>query len=223
MNISVIIPQVFYDLIARVFPGVFFTILALLSLPDWAGYLSPLASTDNSNIIQSLGKDFIYAVLCYFLGWLFVSFSSNSAREKSRDGQQELTAEQKEARAKDLDTRYQWIRLAHNSAGFRIVKLRAEARMFQASQTGMLVLSALAFIYIVCALIFLEPTVWPIGKAFWLRPTMGIFIAAISFLGFRICERKAWGYYWGNVDIVYNALHNVKDPIPHHSTNPKDT
>jgi hypothetical protein len=73
MNISVIIPQVLYDLIARILPGVFFSILALLSFPEWAGYVSPLASTEKNNFVQSLGQGFIHAALCYFLESLVFS------------------------------------------------------------------------------------------------------------------------------------------------------
>lgn len=208
MNISVIIPQVFYDLIARMLPGVFFSILALLSFPEWVDYVSPLASTEKNNFVQSLGQGFIYAAICYFLGWVFFAFSSDSKREEAKK-ENEIPGDNK-----SLDAKYQWIRLVHSSAGFRIVKLRAEARMFQATRTGMIAILGLTFVYIAGALLFLKPSLWPPEKAFWLRPVVGLLIAGTTFFRFETRERKAWNYYWKNINAVYGAFHDTTDPIP---------
>ncbi|MFA5263985.1 MAG: hypothetical protein WC378_09160 [Opitutaceae bacterium] len=207
MNISIIIPQVFYDFIARILPGVFFSILALLSFPEWTGYLSPLALSEKTSFMQSLGQGVLYAALCYFLGWLFFAFSPGTMRDESR------RKYQNDGDSKSLNAMYQWIRLSHPPAGFRIVKLRAEARMFQATRTGMIVIVVLAVAYVTGLLLFLSPPPWPPDRVFWMRPSLGVLIAIISFLGFRKCEAKAWNYYWSNVRTVYDLLHDTADPV----------
>ena len=179
--------------------------------------MSPLASTEKNNFVQSLGQGFIYATLCYFLGWLFFAFSSGSKREETKKKYE------KDGDSKSLNAKYQWIRLTHPSAGFRIVKLRAEARMFQATRTGMIAIVGLSVVYIAGVLLFLGPSLWPPEKAFWLRPAAGLLIAGISFYGFGICEGKAWDYYWANVRIVYKALHDTTDPVTRFAASSSDT
>ena len=207
MNISIIIPQVFYDVIARIMPGFFFCVLALLSFPEWKDYLSPLAHAGEINLAESVGHGVVYAALCYLLGWLFSAYQLGSKREDTREKHQIIAGN------KSFKKMYQWIRLSHPTAGFRIVKLRAEARMFQATRTATIVVVVLAVAYVVVLLAFFSPSVWPLDRAFWLRPLLGVLIAVLSFFGFGRCEEKAWNYYWGNVLVVYDALHDDKNPV----------
>lgn len=207
MNFSIIIPQVFYDLIARVFPGFLFLVLVLLSVPESAEYLSPLGLTGKGNFVDSLGQGVVYAVLCYFLGWLFLALTWRSRRDEIR------RKYQKRKDSKSLNSKYQWIRLAHPPAGFRIVKLRAEARMFETARTAMIGVVVIAVVYVVAVLVFVGPPCWPVNRAFWIRPLMGVLIATVSFCGFRKPEVKAWHSYCANICSVYDILHDADDPI----------
>ncbi len=74
MNISIVVPQVFYDVIARILPGFVFLLALSLAFPAVSACLCPPES-DGGNVIDSLGRGIGYAVLSYFLGWLFLAFT----------------------------------------------------------------------------------------------------------------------------------------------------
>lgn len=331
VNISIIIPQVFYDLIARILPGFFFLVLALLSFPEFTDYLSPLSHGAKGNFVDSVGQGLVYTVFCYFWGWLFFAFVWGSKRHEIYHRHQSLLsiddfidlpslanklkqpadavsaylADQLSAATrkmlkdcqclnpvpgplqitllkdlnsiirglsiydaerfagvslrpeseqlckeglkgdalrrlnrllledafpleisrhpKSLNSKYQWIRLAHPDAGFRILKLRAEARMFETTRTAMAVLVVLAIVYCVVCLVFLRPPLWPLTRAFWIRPLLGSFVAAVCFRGFRRSEVRAWDYYWANIRSVYQVLHDATDPVKPLATGQADT
>lgn len=208
MKFSIVIPQLFYDLIARILPGFFFIVLVLISMPELTRYLSPLTTTGRDNFLDSLMQGAGYAAFFYFFGWLFFAFTWGSKREEMR----EKYAKDNNCKPQDLDKWYQWIRLTHPPAGFRIVKLRAEARMFEATRTAMLALIILAFTYVLVLLIMALSSS-STDTVFWLRPLIGVLIAAVSLYGFRKCEGRAWDYYWGNICSIYKILHDPNDPV----------
>jgi hypothetical protein len=199
MKFSIVIPQLFYDLIARILPGFFFLVLVILSIPELTRYFSTLVNTGGDNFIDSLGEGFGCIAVCYFFGWLFFAFTWGS----KRDAMRKKHAEANNCEPKDLDEWYQRIRLAHPPAGFRIVKLRAEARMFEATRTAMLAVILLTLAYV---LILARLSSYSTDSAFWVRPLIGVFIASVALYGFHKCEGRAWDYYWGNICSIYNIL-----------------
>lgn len=214
MKFAVVVPQLFYDLIARVLPGFFFLLFITYAFPGILGALISSVFPANSNLVGSLGQGFVYIVLCYFLGLLFFAFTRSSLRESVREKYE------KEGGERSLNSKYQWIRLAHPAAGFRIVKLRAEARMFETTRTAMLVVTAICF---VSGLSLLVTHLRSTGTILWGKCDFVMLAAAVSAFGFRKCEKRAWTYYWRNIRSIYKILHNQEDPIPGFNCGSEDT
>ena len=217
MRFSVVIPQAFYDLIARVAPGFFFLMVLLLALPREVQGVLALGRGPGGNAVESLGHGIVYAGLCYFLGWVFLAFrwASKEGPTKSRYEEKHGLKSESKRNSKSLNYMYQWIRLAHPAAGFRIVKLRAEARMLETSRTAMVVAAG---IIAVCRHgCFLHSchewgSIGPAGGA-CIRAVLGLVLALVAVAAFRRCEEKAWTQYWGNIESVYKLLHNRADPV----------
>jgi len=204
MKFSIVIPQLFYDLIARILPGFFFLTLVLLSLPELTRYLYPHVIISVDNFVASLGLVVGYAAICYFLGQLFFAFTWASKQEEICE---------KHGGSKSINEKYQRIRLSHPAAGFRIIKLRAEARMFEATRTAMLAIIILTIVYLCILLILAISGSYSINKVLWLRPLIGLLIATVSLYGFPKREEKAWENYYGNINIIYKILHDYVDPV----------
>ncbi len=202
MNLSIVVPQIFYDLYARVLPGLIFLLVLSLGFPELNMYIGAHGSTGINNLVDSLGQGFGYAALSYFFGWLFSAFTLASKRKAIHN------IYSKKDDPKTLNAKYQWIRLSNSEAGFRIVKLRAEARMFEATRTAMF-----AIIIFSAAYLLLFPLLDLIEQVSWTKGITIIVLALIAAIGFRKCEIKAWDYYWGNVCIIYDILHDKKDPV----------
>jgi hypothetical protein len=207
MKFSIVIPQLFYDLIARILPGFFFLTLVLLSLPELTRYLYPHVIISGDNFVASLGRVVGYAAICYFLGQLFFAFTWGSKRKAIRKRYEE------EIGSKSINEKYQRIRLVHPPSGFRIVKLRAEARMFEATRTAMVAIIILTIVYLCILLILAISESYSINKVTWLRSLIGLLIAMVSLYGFYKREEKAWENYYGNINIIYKILHDYVDPV----------
>lgn len=204
MKFPIVIPQLFYDLIARILPGFYFLALVQISLPRLARYLYPQLLTGRDSFVDSLGLLAGYAIICYFLGWLFLAFVWDSKQEEICE---------KHGGSKSKNKEYQWIRLSHPAAGFRIIKLRAEARMLETTRTSMPVIIVLAIVYLCIVVILLISESNSIDKFLWMRPLTGVLISTVSFYGFRRRERIAWKNYYGNINIIYDILHDTDDPV----------
>jgi len=204
MKFPIVIPQLFYDLIARILPGFFFLALVQLSLPELTRYLYPHVITGRDSFVNSLGLVVGYAVICYFLGQLFLAFIWGSKEEEICE---------KHGGSKSINEKYQRIRLSHPAAGFRIIKLRAEARMLETTRTSMPAIIVLDIVYLCIMIILAISESYSIDKVFWVRPLIGVLISTVSFYGFCRRERKAWKNYYGNINIIYDILHDYVDPV----------
>jgi hypothetical protein len=164
MKFSIVIPQLFYDLIARVLPGFFFLLILSLGIPNVMTQI-PLSGSDGTeNVMDSVGKGVVVAALSYLLGWVLLSFTCCSKRKPMR------AKNERNNDSKSLNKKYQWIRLSHPAAGFRIVKLRAEARMLETSRTAMIGVILINIFYAVYSSVesFIPP-VFTLGMINWIR------------------------------------------------------
>lgn len=220
MNFSVFIPQLFYDIIARVLPGFFFLTLLSYGTPLWLRYIKPPVLFGGHMILDAVS----YAACCYFLGWIFSTFTWYSQeRDKIEslwdrikslwDRIKSLWLERHKPEAQTAKpysfprkSEYQWIRLAHPEAGFRIVKLRAEARMCEATRTAMLIV-------ILACLVYLYVRRDSDSMIFCVQPLITILIAGSAYFGFRRFEWHIWDSYWGNISSIYKILNYSKDPV----------
>jgi len=218
MKFSIIIPQLFHDLIARILPGFLFLLILIMGIPNVMSQLLFLGPEETDNVIDSLGKSFSIVALSYALGWMFFSFIFWSKRETTRK------KHEKNGNSKSLNHKYQWIRLSHPPAGFRIVKLRAEARMFETSRTAMIAIILIAILYVVYfTVVSVISDVWTLGLINWVRLIVMLLVASILCVGFRRCEERAWEYYWANIDTIYDLLHDTIDPIREIGVHQNDT
>ena len=212
MKFSIVIPQMFYDLIARILPGFFFLAFLFFSLPGWGRPLYlPIVAGGNS--VDSLGILLGYAVLCYFLGWLFLALTWDSKRLAFLWGskRKEVKAKYDKDDSMSINEKYQRIRIAHPEAGFRIVKLRAEARMLEATRTAMVAIMIITIIYLIIYIIslILENRL----NVTCVRPFIGLFVAGITYYTFRKREVKVWDNYYANINVVYKILEEYVDPV----------
>lgn len=187
MNISFTIPQLFYDFIARVFPGFLFLFALRVCLAgtgiDPGLIISIQSVTSVGNVLEGLG----FLVLCYFAGWILRSLRwPNLQPDESTD----------------FRTMYQRLRLQHPEAGFRVVKLRAEARLLEASRMGMLIVGGLVLV----AWIFRSTNLVAgdsIPHSVWaLRIVLPVLIGLV----FLSRERAAWKTYRGNVKKIHSLI-----------------
>lgn len=145
MNLSVTIPQVFYDLIARVLPGFFFFFLFKTVVYDTSITINVLKNTGSENFISSLGNGLGYLFIFYLVGWLLHAFTFCSYEKKIKNKFEKKINEENEKKQESTSftDMYQILRIINPNVGFRIVKLRAEARMIECTRTGMILLAFL--------------------------------------------------------------------------------
>jgi len=137
MSISITIPQLFYDLIARVIPGFLFLLMLGFEFSGTKIKVIPSGVLNNSLAVIMLA--IVCLVLSYLMGWVLLAFTFLSDEEKTK-----IHHERLEKRIVSIQEMYHRIRIKNEAVGFRILKLRAEARMLESSRTGM--------IFIVCNL-----------------------------------------------------------------------
>lgn len=206
MKFSIIIPQLFYDLIARVLPGFFFLLILVMGIPDVMSQILLFRPNETDNVIDSFGKSVAIIALSYALGWVFLSFTFLSKRDPM------LKEIEKNSGSKSLDAEYQWIRLSHPPAGFRIVKLRAEARMLETSRTAMIAVILIIIFYSVYLKVESSS-----GRTqdmiVGIRLIVMLIVSSVLCFGFFLREKNAWKNYWGNIHSIYDLLHSTGDPI----------
>ncbi len=135
MNLQIAIPQLFYDLIARVVPGLFFLkSLEIVLRID-------LLSAEPRNSVESTFAGLVYVAGCYVTGWLLAT--AHGRRFREREPRLMSLPPSCPPTHWDRVRKYDLVRLIAPETGMRIVKLRAERRMLQASSVGAL---AVAFI-----------------------------------------------------------------------------
>jgi hypothetical protein len=204
MKFSIVIPQIFYDVIARVLPGLLFIIILYLAFPnEMIMKLEFIKSGQGNNFIDSLGKGILLIIISYFLGWIFSSLIYLPYEE-------DIRKKKEKENEKSLKEKYQWIRLSHPAAGFRIVKLRAEARMLETSRTTVTFASVVVIIYELYSNKF---EICILNNISWVRIIIILLTAILICFSFYYREKKAWENYWGNIQTIYKLLHDKTDLI----------
>jgi hypothetical protein len=199
MQFSITIPQIFFDLIARVIPGSLFLIMLSYELSN-TGIKSPFSANLPSDLIFVTLLVLIGSLMSYLMGWVLQSFSFQSA-EKKIEKEYESTLESQKVK---LATRemYDLIRIKDEASGFRIAKRRAEAHMLECSRAGMFYVS-----WIAIGLVLLNTLgQLPSSSNSSLEWTIKVFIPIILTFAFWKQERRAWQGYYHSVISHYKVL-----------------
>lgn len=196
MNIFVTIPQLFYDLIARIIPGFLFLFMLGFELSGTGAELIPQGVL-SSNSIATILMAIAYGVLFYLMGWVLRAFTFLSVGETVKG--------KYESKAKDaipISEMYNRIRIENEAVGFRITKLRAEVRMLEASRVGMV------FVFVISTglLLLNAPALFPMIGQSALEWGFKLGVPLILALAFRMCEERAWDKYYDNVTNHYKIL-----------------
>jgi hypothetical protein len=195
MNISVTIPQMFYDLIARAIPGFLFLVMLGFVLTG-TGEASIAASLSGMNSVTAIVIALAAIVLAYLLGWVLHAFTFLSASSKAR-----AKYESKKNKLSISDM-YNWIRIKDEVVGFRITKLRAEARMLEVSRSGLIYITAIA-----AGLLALHKlAVLPMDGQSPLGWGVKLGVPLLMAIAFWKLERRAWEKYYGAVGSHYKIL-----------------
>lgn len=198
MQVSVTIPQFFYDLIARAIPGFMFLLMVgLISYGTGTEVL--VQGLLSSSAAAALLLALMGGIFSYLMGWVLYSFKLWSFRKKATD---EFAAKVEPS----LSEMYNHIRIEDDNIGFRITKLRAEARMIETLRVGMLYVVLIAGgLWILSATALLPVT----GQTLplWL---LKVLVPAILALAFGKLEKEAWDKYCGNVVSHYKILFEEK-------------
>lgn len=195
MNLAVTIPQLFYDIIARVLPGFLFLFVLDFGLRGTDFAINQGWSVQSDSSIAVLFGGFGYLAVCYFCGWFL-----GACRWPDIEGR--VHRRHEPADGPSLSKMYQQVRLQHQASGFRLVKLRAEARMLGAARIGLwLAAAAIAVVWGLAASGAVQAT--PIGAGSWvLRLALPL---AVSF-AFLTAEPPAWRTYYGNIKSLYHLV-----------------
>ena len=149
MNVTAVtIPQLFYDFIARVIPGFFLSALFLLFFPVLSEDYLPEAFTASDNFISSFFKAAGYLIICYIIGWILEGYRVKS-RSKILKKEHEAKLDPDEIPLRKM---YQKIRNTYEKVGYRIIKLRAEARMHEANRMAAYLVAILCFVFFIIAI-----------------------------------------------------------------------
>ncbi|MGD8451501.1 MAG: hypothetical protein PVJ57_06755 [Phycisphaerae bacterium] len=195
MNLAVTIPQLFYDIIARVLPGFLLLFVLDLGLRGTEFAINKAWSVQSDSSMAVLFGGFGYLAVCYFCGWLL-----GACRWPDIEGRIQRRHEPSDAPS--LSTMYQHVRLQHAASGFRLAKLRAEARMLGAARIGLwLAAAAIAVVWALAISGVIQAT--PIGAAVWALRCALPLAASLAFLG---AEPSAWHLYYGNIKSLYHLV-----------------
>lgn len=185
-------PQLFYDVIARIIPGFFFLFTLSFGLVDVLPMeKSHLAAAFNSaDWMSSLFIGLIYLILCYLTGWVLSSFEFLSLEKKTKN---EVSAKYFPQPA-DMKPFTDSIRAKFPDIGFRLVKLRAEAKMMEKLLWGM------AIALLVYAVVGLTKHTNNTNDG------LLVALSALLCLAFWVNQKKAWRKYWSSVATHYKIL-----------------
>jgi hypothetical protein len=217
MNMAIAVPQVFYDLIARVLPGFLFLFMMrlwLISLNFDDVQLANIWFNFPDKFLGSLYFVITYFIFSYYMGWILSILSGMKPFYKYGVDYMISRHSVKPSKMNNyfLADKYQKIRLENENVGFRIVKLRAEAKMLEASRTGlcfMTVLMFLSFIYdfwqhIEDFHLYFADIIALLGKS------LMFLIPLIMALLFEKTIAGAVQMYIGNIEIHYDLMFNEK-------------
>jgi len=201
MNLSLVIPQLFYDVIARVLPGFLFLFVLQCGLSGTEFELTKISTTPAANSISSVFHGLGYLALCYFCGWILRALRWPNLEKPVREC---FETEDGISPA----NKYQIIKLEHPVEGFRIVKLLADGRLLEASRSGM-------WIAIVLMLITLVITD---TKYTAVSCLVRLGVPLVFSLAFIISEKRIWRQYYGNIDTLYTLIIEEGRPMTKSST-----
>lgn len=189
MNLSISIPQLFYDFIARVLPGSLFLLFLKIELKSIdikiEDYLFLLSSGSSAGAIFN-GSCLV--VISYLLGWIISSFVGKDKEENEYKFQEDGI---------NIYHMQHKIRIKDNDVGFRIVKLRAEARM---NETAFVATIPFVLFSIFTALlkIYEESHQHHENSYFLFLMAKPSILGVVAFAFWRNKE-KSWDRYFGNV------------------------
>lgn len=200
MNMVIAVPQLFYDLIARVFPGfLFLSMICFLSIVSIRDYGIQLAITwlkSPDNFWSSLYFGISYFIFSYYIGWILSILSNiKPFYEYSID---KILLRDYPPELKDY---YHKIRLENESVGFRIVKLRAEAKMLESSRTAMCIVAFMMLLGFAYEILH-EPT----DYQQLLKQSSLVFVPAILAIIFQKSIKSAIERYTGNIEAHYRLM-----------------
>lgn len=199
MQFSVTIPQLFYDLIARMVPGSLFLIMLSYEMSGTGVYTSSV-NTFSSDLLSVTLYVLVGGIMSYLMGWVLQSFSFLSAEQSIKKEYDSILDSQKVT----LEIReiYDLIRIKNEAAGFRILKRRAEARMLESSRVGMFYVSWISLGLILLNVLKQLPS-FDISTLEWI---IRVLIPIVLTLGFWKQEQRAWRGYYHNVINHYKIL-----------------
>lgn len=201
MKLSVTIPQIFYDLIARVLPGFLFLLMLNFELYGTRVEIIQLASSSSNSMAVFLNA-LVYAILSYFMGWILLAFTFRSFEKRVRKEHESKLNEN----SPSMLEMYYSIRIKDEAVGFRIVKLRAEARMLETSRTGMVYV----FVISLGLLLLSRLGLVPLFSQPYLVWGIKLCIPIVLAVAFWKCERRAWNNYYGNIPKSYEILFETR-------------
>ena len=200
MKISVTIPQLFYDIIARVLPGFLFYCILQFLLMGYNFSVLTIIHISGINFIATIWSGIGLIIIFHITGVVLTSFIFESYQKKVKN-EFENTVNEKynDLSVNDL---YQCIRLKNEAAGFRLVKLRAEARFLDISRSMLCYIGGTFIVY--------NTIIW-LTKIDWPNQSIQFFIfkciaLIIMIFGFRHQEEKSWKRYYGNVVRLYPII-----------------
>lgn len=195
------VPQLFYDLIARVFPGfLFLSMICFLSNVLTKAIAIQLLSMKIEYLETFWGSLYfgiVYFIFSYYTGWILSILSDMWPFHKY--GVDKMLLDQY---PQELKKNYQKIRLENESVGFRIVKLRAEAKMLEASRTGMCIMVSLMFLLVIYQY-----------EAIDIKQIFLISIPGILALIFQKSIKSAVDRYTKNIEAHYDLMFGKANSI----------
>lgn len=200
MKFSVTIPQLFYDLIARVIPGFLFYCVFKFLIFGLNINIPIILNNSQSNFASTIGTGVGVIVIFYFLGIILNSFVFMSFKEKIKV---KYSVDIKDKfNGQKLNDLYQCIRLENEGAGFRLVKLRAEAKFVDILRSSLFILLIVFSIY--SLLNFLH--ILDISNINIYDFVAKFLISVLIIIGLRIQEKKCWDRYYGNIVRIYPII-----------------
>jgi hypothetical protein len=203
MQFSVTIPQLFYDLIARMIPGSLFLIMLSYEISG-IGVNAPSLTNLSGNLLFITLLILISGIMSYLMGWVLPSFSFLSAeRNIKKEYEATLKAQKITVSIREMND---LIRIKNEGAGFRILKRRAEARMLESSRVGMF-----CIVWIATGLMLLNILkLLPSSNNTALEWIIKIIIPIILTFAFWKQERHAWQAYYDNTISHYKILSSIE-------------
>ena len=159
-NIGAWIPQLFYDIIARIIPGFFILLILLINVLDadqFINYLKKILLVDNTYdlstnllILFGIGISYIFAIIlraisCMVLHPIY-KIKGNTIDPESESESKELSWKdigliENNCKTNEIALRYDFIKIKDIVNGNRITKLKAEVQMSGILFIGLLISS----------------------------------------------------------------------------------